>query len=56
MLGNVYKYACLPLRKHGDQAIAILTTDCSAVLRSNTTMLFTVFGAAFGIQLYVAIG
>jgi hypothetical protein len=26
---------------------------CSAVLRSNTTMLFTVFGAAFGMQLYV---
>ncbi|USP75177.1 Cytochrome b-c1 complex subunit 9, mitochondrial [Curvularia clavata] len=31
-----------------------LTIDYSAVLRSNTTMLFTVFGAAFGLQLYVA--
>ncbi|KAH7551424.1 hypothetical protein BM1_09740 [Bipolaris maydis] len=28
-----------------------LTIDDSAVLRSNTTMLFTVFGAAFGLQL-----
>jgi ubiquinol-cytochrome c reductase subunit 9 len=42
------------MREHRDQAILELTTACSAVLRSNTTMLFTVFGAAFGLQLYVA--
>lgn len=47
----------LPLRSLHDRAIAtaILTLAHSAVLRSNTTMLFTVFGAAFGMQLYVAI-
>ncbi|KAH7355584.1 ubiquinol-cytochrome c reductase complex 7.3 kda protein-like protein [Pyrenochaeta sp. MPI-SDFR-AT-0127] len=28
-----------------------LSTVYNAVLRSNTTMLFTVFGAAFGMQL-----
>ncbi|CAN9159426.1 unnamed protein product [Alternaria alternata] len=28
-----------------------LTIGCSAVLRSNTTMLFAVFGSAFGLQL-----
>jgi ubiquinol-cytochrome c reductase subunit 9 len=46
----------LPLRGLHDRPIttAILTIGCSAVLRSNTTMLFTVFGAAFGMQLYVA--
>lgn len=33
-----------------------LTMDCSAVLRSNTTMLFAVFGSAFGMQLYVTRG
>ncbi|KAH7410227.1 ubiquinol-cytochrome c reductase complex 7.3 kda protein-like protein [Phaeosphaeria sp. MPI-PUGE-AT-0046c] len=33
----------------------MLGTVYNAVLRSNTTMLFTVFGAAFGMQLYVAI-
>jgi hypothetical protein len=31
----------------------MLIIGSSAVLRSNTTMLFTVFGAAFGLQLYV---
>ncbi|KAF1945818.1 ubiquinol-cytochrome c reductase complex 7.3 kda protein-like protein [Clathrospora elynae] len=31
----------------------MLGTVYNAVLRSNTTMLFTVFGAAFGMQLYV---
>ncbi|KAF5852638.1 hypothetical protein GGP41_008037 [Bipolaris sorokiniana] len=30
----------------------MLGTVYNAVLRSNTTMLFTVFGAAFGLQLY----
>lgn len=46
----------LPLRGVRDRPIAtaILTIGYSAVLRSNTTMLFTVFGAAFGMQLYVA--
>lgn len=46
----------LPLRNPHDRAIAtaILTIGYSAVLRSNTTMLATVFGAAFGMQLYVA--
>ncbi|EAT89894.2 hypothetical protein HBI56_033310 [Parastagonospora nodorum] len=29
----------------------IASTVYNAVLRSNTTMLFTVFGAAFGMQL-----
>jgi len=45
----------LSLRKYHDRTTSKLTTDCSAVLRSNTTMLFTVFGAAFGMQLYVTV-
>jgi hypothetical protein len=44
--------ASLPLRITSDRAV--LTIACSALLRRNTTMLFTVFGAAFGVQLYVA--
>jgi hypothetical protein len=36
-----------------DRANPVLIIERSAVLRSNTTMLFTVFGAAFGLQLYV---
>jgi hypothetical protein len=49
MLGQVYKQ--VPLHATLDRTR--LTIACSAVLRSNTTMLFTVFGAAFGMQLYV---
>ncbi|CAO2654221.1 Nn.00g109540.m01.CDS01 [Neocucurbitaria sp. VM-36] len=39
----------LPPRKPYDKAS--LTTDSSAVIRRNSTLLFTVFGAAFGMQL-----
>jgi hypothetical protein len=42
------------MREHRHRSVPILTIACSAVIRSNTTMLFTVFGAAFGMQLYVA--
>lgn len=41
------------MREFHLRATVILITTRSAVIRSNTTMLFTVFGAAFGMQLYV---
>ncbi|CAA9957033.1 hypothetical protein PTNB73_04082 [Pyrenophora teres f. teres] len=47
--GQHHLQASLPARPPSDRTG--LTIDCSAVLRSNTTMLFTVFGAAFGMQL-----
>lgn len=44
--------ASLPLPRPPDRTL--LTVDCSAVIRSNITLLGTVFTAAFGMQLYVA--
>lgn len=44
--------ASLPLRRPHDRTI--LTIDRSTIIRSNVTLLGTVFAAAFGMQLYVA--
>lgn len=44
--------ASLPLRITHDRTL--LTIDLSTVIRSNFTLLGTVFAAAFGMQLYVA--
>ncbi|KAF9696819.1 hypothetical protein EKO04_005478 [Ascochyta lentis] len=41
--------ASLPLRRHDDRTV--LTVDYSTIIRSNVTLLGTVFAAAFGMQL-----